>query len=82
MLTDDLLKLRYAEHQLVERAEPGQERVSDVEGAHAPDARAQLYRQQLGVRERRGTLVIEPLPGALLHRPLADLRRMVHTGAV
>ncbi len=46
-----------------------------IESAHALDARAELYGEELPVREGGRPLVIEALSRTLLHRPLANLRR-------
>ena len=67
-----------APRHLLERAELGEQGMGHVESAHALDARAELYRKQLSVREGGGALVIQALPRALLRRPLANLRRVLH----
>jgi hypothetical protein len=67
-----------APRHLLEGAELGEQRMSHVESAHALDARAELYREELPVGERRGAFVIQALPRALLRRPLTNLRRVLH----
>jgi hypothetical protein len=67
-----------APRHLLERAELGEEGMRHIEGAHASDARAELYGEELAVREGGRALVIQALPRALLRRPLANLRRGLH----
>src|SRR3970282_2851470 len=67
-----------APRQLLERAELRQEPPRHVEGAHPPDARAELYRQELGVGQGRCAFVIQALSGPLLGRPLRDPKLTRH----
>src|SRR6185369_9797245 len=55
-----------------QRAVRRQHLARDLDGRLAAPPRAELERDQLGIRERVGSVPVQPLPRTLPHRPALD----------